>query len=226
MRHQSETFNPPDLAYAAERNITWDISIHGVDGPVQVSYAPYDYPGSGNIPQTTQLWKTLTVWIANFYNGAVSLGIQPAKDPNNGHARGLFRLLRSVDPKTQTRSSARVNRYDRDAPRPNYHILPSTAVARVLFNKTTATGVEYVNSANGTRSVARARNEVIIAAGGVHSPQILQLSGVGDASLLRKFGVKLVSDLPGVGQNLQDHLVLKVNYNCADSYVLNGLMTH
>ncbi|CAO2658119.1 Nn.00g073790.m01.CDS01 [Neocucurbitaria sp. VM-36] len=202
---KSETFHPPDPQYAAEHNMTWDESVHGFDGPVQASYAPYDYAGS-----------------EDFYNAAVSLGIQPAKDPNNGYAQGIFRLLRSVDPKTQTRSSARVNRYDRDASRPNYHILPSTAVSRVLFKGTTAVGVEYIGTVNGTTKTVRARKEVILAAGSVHTPQILQLSGIGDASLLKSLGIKLISDLPGVGQNLQDHLVLKVTYNFTSNHFPNA----
>jgi choline dehydrogenase len=156
----------------------------------------------------------LTYDPANMYNGALSLGIQQAIEPDNGKAQGIFRLVRSVDAKTQTRSSARVNRYDRDASRPNYHILTSTAVSRILFNGTTAVGVEYVSTSNGTKSTVRAIKEVIVAAGSVHTPQILQLSGVGDATRLESFGIKSVSDLPGVGQNLQDHLVLRVGYNC------------
>jgi choline dehydrogenase-like flavoprotein len=151
---------------------------------------------------------------ANAYNGAMSLGIQPAIDPNNGHAQGIFRLVRSVDAKTQTRSSARVNRYDRDATRSNYHILPNTAVSRVLFEGSTAVGFEYVTTANKTKGEVRARKEAILAAGAVHTPQILHLSGIGDAKRLSSLGINTVSDLPGVGQNLQDHLVLKVNYNC------------
>jgi choline dehydrogenase-like flavoprotein len=158
--------------------------------------------------------QRLSIILANMYNGAVSLGIQPALDPNNGRAQGIFRLLRSVDPKTQTRSSARTNRYDRNSKRPNYHILPNTAVSRVIFENLTAVGVEYMDTGNGEKSTVRASKEVIIAAGSVHTPQILQLSGVGDDTLLRRFGIEPVSDLPGVGRNLQDHLVLKVNYNC------------
>ncbi|KAF1944605.1 choline dehydrogenase-like protein [Clathrospora elynae] len=202
---KSETFTPPDANYAAERNITWDESMHGFDGPVQASHAPYDYPGS-----------------ANMYNGAVSLGIQPALEPNNGHAQGIFRLVRSIDPKSQTRSSARINRYDRDASRPNYHILSNTAVSRITFEGTTATGVEYVSTLNGTKKTVRASKEVIIAAGSVHTPQILQLSGIGDATHLKRFGIESISDLPGVGQNLQDHLVLKVNYNYTSNQFPNG----
>jgi choline dehydrogenase len=156
----------------------------------------------------------LTCNSANMYNGALSLGIKQAIEPDNGKAQGIFRLVRSVDAKTQTRSSARVNRYDRDASRPNYHILSSTAVSRILFKGTTAVGVEYVSTSNGTKSTVRATKEVIVSAGSVHTPQILQLSGIGDATRLKSFGIKSVSDLPGVGQNLQDHLVLRVGYNC------------
>ena len=148
------------------------------------------------------------------YNGALKLGIQPALDPNNGRAQGIFRLLSSVDPKTQTRSSARINRYDRDAARPNYHILPNTAVSRILFENVTAVGVEYISTSNGEKHIVQASKEVIIAAGSVHTPQILQLSGIGDTAHLKGLGIETVSNLPGVGRNLQDHLVLKVNYNC------------
>jgi choline dehydrogenase len=156
----------------------------------------------------------LTYDSVNMYNGALSLGIQQAIEPDNGKAQGIFRLVRSVDAKTQTRSSARVNRYDHDASRPNYHILSSTAASRILFKGTTAVGVEYVSTSNGTKSTVRATREVIVAAGSVHTPQILQLSGIGDATRLESFGIKSVSDLPGVGHNLQDHLVLRVGYNC------------
>lgn len=152
--------------------------------------------------------------LANFYNGAVSIGIQPTKDPNNGKAQGIFRLQRSVDAKTQTRSSARVNRFDRDITRPNYHILTNTAASRVLFKGSTAVGVAFAGIAGSINGTITARKEVIVAAGAVHTPQILQLSGVGAATYLKKFGIKSVVDLPGVGQNLQDHLILKVNYNC------------
>ncbi|KAF2106847.1 choline dehydrogenase-like protein [Lophiotrema nucula] len=203
---KSETFNEPDEEYAETHNITWDSSVHGFSGPVQTSFAPYDYPGS-----------------ANFYNGAHSIGIESVIDTDAGDATGLFRLKRSVDPNTQTRSSARVNHYDRViASRPNYHVLPSTAVAKVLFNGTAAVGVEYVNQTTRVGGTIKAKKEVIIAAGSVHSPQILQLSGVGPAPLLESLGITPIVDLPGVGSNLQDHLVLTVNYNYTNNLFPNG----
>lgn len=158
--------------------------------------------------------RRLIIATANLYNGAVSLGIQPAYDPNNGKAQGIFRLQRSVDARFQTRSSARVNRYDRDKARPNYHLLTGIAVSQVLFERTTAVGVKLTDVKSSVNSTVIARKEVIMAAGAVHTPQILQLSGVGDAAYLKRLGIKSIVNLPGVGQNLQDHLVLKVTYNC------------
>ncbi|KAJ8107527.1 hypothetical protein OPT61_g8803 [Boeremia exigua] len=218
---KSETFQRPDLQYAAEHNITWDDAVRGSGGPVHASYAPYDYPGSGGLVPSTHTSR-LTACTANFYNGAINAGIKPARDPNNGEAQGIFRLQRSVDAKTQTRSSARVNRYDRNVKRPNYHILTDTAALRVLFEGSTAVGVEFAGVADSKNGTIIAKKEVIVAAGAVHTPQILQLSGVGNAADLKKLGIKSVSNLPGVGQNLQDHLVLKVNYNYSSNHFPNS----
>lgn len=68
--------------------------------------------------------------------------------------------------------------------------------------------------ATGETFNATAKKEVILAAGAVHSPQILQLSGVGPKALLLSLGIPVVLDLPGVGTNFQDQTDLKVNYNC------------
>lgn len=100
------------------------------------------------------------------------------------------------------------------ATRPNYHILPLHAVSKVLFDGKTAVGVNFTSTSTGTSSIAHARKEVVVAAGGVHSPQILQVSGVGPKTLIKSLGIKSVVDLPGVGTNMQDHLVLTMVYNC------------
>lgn len=195
---KSETFHQPDAAFAQARNITWDNSAHGFGGPIQSSFPPYDYPGS-----------------ENFWNAARRLGLKTVKDPNAGESSGVFRLLHSVDPATQTRSYARSAHYDRViSARPNYHILTNTAVTKVIMSGTTATGVEFITRATGAKTTVKAKREVIIAAGAVHSPQILQLSGIGSSTHLKGLGIKQVVDLPGVGHNLQDHLVLTVTYNC------------
>lgn len=157
--------------------------------------------------------------IENFWDASTSLGIPEVTDPNSGTNTGIFWLTRSLDSRTQTRSYAKIAHYDRvSATRPNYHILPSTAVSKVLFGPLKkARGVEFITRSNGAVGSVTAKKEVIISAGGVHSPQILQLSGIGPSALLTGLGIPVVADLPGVGQNLQDHLTVTVDYNCKSS---------
>ncbi|MGR3313734.1 MAG: GMC family oxidoreductase [Roseovarius indicus] len=81
---------------------------------------------------------------------------------------------------------------------------------RLLFEGTRATGIEYRQ--NGRLQTARARREVIVSAGAINSPQLLQLSGIGPGALLRDRGVEVRHDLPGVGRNLQDHLAIDFLY--------------
>lgn len=87
--------------------------------------------------------------------------------------------------------------------RRNLDVVTNASVTRVTFEGTEASGVEWVRDGKPAR--ARAGREVILCAGAVQSPQILQLSGVGPAALLREHGIPVVADLPGVGENLQDH---------------------
>jgi choline dehydrogenase len=94
--------------------------------------------------------------------------------------------------------------------RSNLDVAPNTDVLRVEFTDRTATGVLLRDKA-GTRSVAATR-EVILSAGAIHSPKLLQLSGVGPADLLRAHGVPVVFDSPDVGRNLREHRYLSTQY--------------
>jgi choline dehydrogenase len=96
--------------------------------------------------------------------------------------------------------------------RPNLKVETRAFLTRILFEGTRAVGVEY---ARGKGSVRQVRTgEVILCGGAINSPQILQLSGVGNAQELEALGIDVVHDLPGVGQNLQDHLEVYVQYAC------------
>lgn len=137
------------------------------------------------------------------------------EDPDSGESTGIFWLLRALNPDSETRSYARIAHYDRViGSRPNYHLIPNTAASKILFNGTKAVGVQYITRSTGAVTNVTATKEVILAAGAVHSPQILQLSGVGPKAILDKFNIKTVLNLPGVGTNFQDHLDLAVSYNC------------
>lgn len=87
--------------------------------------------------------------------------------------------------------------------RPNLHVKTGVQVERILFEGRRAVGISYLQ--DGVRHQARARQEVILCAGAFNSPQLLMVSGVGPASHLQTHGISVVHDLPGVGQNLQDH---------------------
>ncbi len=88
--------------------------------------------------------------------------------------------------------------------RDNCEVITQAHVSRILFDGSSADGVEFIQG-NQRRRV-KARREVIVSAGSVNSPQILQLSGIGEISLLKKFGIDPVVESPAVGHNLQDHL--------------------
>ncbi len=117
--------------------------------------------------------------------------------------------------------------------RPNLRIETRAQATRVLFEGRRACGIEYrsdvhashdgagtvsasgVSVQTGPLRTARARREVILCAGALQTPQLLQLSGIGDPALLRRFDIDVVQALPGVGENLQDHLQARVMFRCA-----------
>lgn len=96
--------------------------------------------------------------------------------------------------------------------RPNLDVITGAMVKRVLVEKGRATGVEVLTE--GTLKTIRCDREVIVSAGSIQSPQILMLSGIGPAATLTKHGIKVELDLPGVGQNLGDHIEYIVAYDC------------
>ena len=95
-------------------------------------------------------------------------------------------------------------------------------VSKVIFRGNTAIGVEYLPSEGGKASTAYAKKEVILAAGALNTPKILQLSGVGPKKLLQKHNIPIVVDLPGVGSNLQDQLTLKIPYTASNNLFPNS----
>jgi choline dehydrogenase len=133
------------------------------------------------------------------------MGYPIARDCAHGDT-GIAWVPNSMDQKNVSRSYARTAHLD-GLDRPNYSIISSAKVTGIPFDdKKVAQGVTFhaVGSPNNTTTVF-AKKEVILALGVVHSPQILQLSGVGPRTLLEKAGVDVIEDLPGVGQNFHDH---------------------
>jgi choline dehydrogenase len=104
--------------------------------------------------------------------------------------------------------------------RPNLTVMTETAVHKVIIENRQATGVK-VSFRQDAAQIIHANHEVILSAGSIGSPQILQLSGVGPGTLLNKFDIPVVKDLQGVGQNLQDHLQIRTVYKVQNTVTLN-----
>jgi choline dehydrogenase len=103
--------------------------------------------------------------------------------------------------------------------RPNLTVHTLSYVTRVLFEGRRAVGVEYARRGRGVNIVHA--GEIILCGGAINTPQLLQLSGIGPASLLQSLGIPVVTDLPGVGANLQDHLEVYVQFACRQPVAVN-----
>jgi choline dehydrogenase len=105
--------------------------------------------------------------------------------------------------------------------RPNLRVISGALATRVLFEGRRACGIAYRDA--GGMHVAQAR-EVILSGGAFNTPQLLQLSGLGPASLLRQHGIEVVADLPGIGADLQDHFHARMVYRCTQPVSVNDLL--
>ena len=163
-----------------------DGPLHGKDGPVAVGRVPReDWPG-----------------FARAVAAAAGARGFDYVDDMNGEVQNGFCSVPTTSTPTHRVSAAMAYLTPEVRRRPNLRILPDAFVEAVLFEGRRATGVQ-VRQAGGTVEFRGA--EIIIAAGALHSPAILQRSGVGPGKLLQEFGIGVVADRPGVGENLQDH---------------------
>lgn len=181
---KSETYNPPDNITAKELGTDIiDPNLHGSSGPVQTSFPK----GQGPLDQN---------WGPTFK----TLGLNPKQDPRKGETLGGYSLPKFMDSKAQ-RSYAAPAYYTPNAERSNLIVMTNTLVRKIEFENSVATGVWY--SIAGQNRLVRTGGEIILSAGSVQSPQILELSGVGSKSRLAALGIDVVIDNPNVGENLQ-----------------------
>ena len=106
--------------------------------------------------------------------------------------------------------------------RHNLAVVSNALTTRILFEGRRAVGVEYRQ--NGATHTARANAEVIVSGGAFNSPQLLQLSGIGPADLLRQHGIDVIADMKGVGADLQDHYQARFNYRATTRNTINDMM--
>ncbi|WJV52256.1 choline dehydrogenase [Prodigiosinella aquatilis] len=171
--------------------------FHGSDGPVSVAT-----PQDGNNP---------------LFHAMVEAGVQagyPRTDDLNGYQQeGFGPMDRTVTPQGRRASTAR-GYLDQARQRKNLTIITHALTERILFDGKRAVGVSYFRGNERRARNACVRRDVLLCAGAIASPQILQRSGVGPVELLNRLDIPLIHDLPGVGENLQDHLEMYLQYSC------------
>ncbi|KAF9461105.1 alcohol oxidase [Collybia nuda] len=192
---KGETIFPSELSPEESKKfaLTSDFDSYGTQGPITKSF-PYT-------------WSKLHSAIADT---AEALGIPRRLETGNGATVGVSSCLSCVNPHTSVRCSAASGYYEPNAGRPNLLVLTHAHVTRIILQaedagSQRAIGVEF--SIDGDLStVLGVKKEVILSAGTFQTPQILELSGIGNPDLLTKHGIIPIIDLPGVGENMQDHV--------------------
>ena len=155
-----------------------------------------------------------------FLAGCVEAGIPQVDDYNCGDPEGVSYLQQTAW--RGRRYSSATAYLDGGRSLPNLRLIDRALVTRILFEGTRATGVEC---RIGHRTVRLAAGrEVVLSAGTIQSPQILELSGVGDGSRLQGLGVPVVHHAPAVGENLQDHLQVRLSYECSLPLTINDVI--
>lgn len=211
---KSTTFTPPSAAYVEAWGTTYDASYYGTDGPIHASFPTFEYP------------DMKTIWAS--YKAK---GVPLPKEHASGDAVGAYWVPTALQPKTQTRSDARNGYYDPIKSRKNLILATGKTVNEILFDHSRATGykakgVQYVSRSDKSVKQVYAKREVIMAAGSVFTPQILQLSGLGPKDVLSAAGVQVKKNMPAVGANLQDHPNTNLQFhliNLATPNPLSGL---
>lgn len=153
-----------------------------------------------------------------FIDAGVEAGYVSTADYNGNRQEGFGAMHMTV--KNGVRWSA-ANAYLKPAMhRKNLKVMTGALILKVIIRDKTAVGVQY--QIGDRVYTASANREVILSAGSIGSPQLLQLSGVGPSSILKEAGIPVVHDLPGVGENLQDHLEFYFQFRCKQNITLNG----
>ncbi|MBS0593834.1 MAG: choline dehydrogenase [Proteobacteria bacterium] len=187
----------------SEHNQRGASAAHGGSGPLKVS----------DIGAAHEL-------IEGFIAGAGQQGVRRTDDFNGGdqEGAGYYQLTAWKGWRCSTATA-----YLKPARgRSNLRIETEAQAAGLLIENGRAVGVRWRQG--GAMKAARCRAEVLLAAGAIQSPQLLQLSGIGPAALLRGHGIAVVRDLPGVGENLQDHLQMRLIYECSKPISTNDAL--
>ncbi|KAG9662267.1 alcohol oxidase, partial [Aureobasidium melanogenum] len=188
-----ETLEPIDESILDQTDYPHVGEHHGTSGPVHTSFNDSSLPISDVV---------IKAW-----DEVAGLSKKPT-DPWSGDHIGFFNTLGAVarsGPHKGKRSYAARGYFQANAGRPNLKVLCEAQVNKIVLEDGIAKGVEFVW--DGMHETVYVKKEVILCGGAINSPQILELSGIGDPAILEQAGVECKVELPGVGRNLQDHAV-------------------
>ncbi|KAJ5365179.1 Glucose-methanol-choline oxidoreductase [Penicillium concentricum] len=189
---RSENFHPPSVAHQKHYHSSYDPQANGTKGPIHTTHAKQYGP-------THQYW----------HEALNSLGVPSTRDSLAGDNTGVWNMLCTIDPDTQERSYSASAYYHPIAKRPNLHILTEATAMEILFESEDddwyAVGARV--RWNGLEANIKAYEETIICAGSVQSPQLLELSGIGNQDVLEAAGIETKVHSPNVGENLQEHMM-------------------
>ena len=169
--------------------------------------------GEWRVEEMRLSWEILDA----FRDALIETGVPATDDFNRGNNEGCGYF--KVNQKRGVRWSTSKAFLRPAEKRPNLTVLTEAQTTRVLLEGRRAAGLEFLLKGQPAR--ARARGEVVLSAGSVGSPQILQLSGIGPGALLAAHGIDVAHELDGVGANLQDHLQMRMIYKVSDTVTLN-----
>ncbi|KZT35279.1 alcohol oxidase [Sistotremastrum suecicum HHB10207 ss-3] len=204
--------------------------VHSSEGRVKLGYVPWF--GDTHRP---------------FFRALEGLGVPSNPSSGSGANTGNFTLVTSIDPKSATRSNATSAYYEPSSQSSNLHLITGAHVTRILLDgpersegnvggkgEARAVGVEFEfgdakkgeegERKEGKKWVVGVKRdgEVVLSGGSYMSPVILEQSGIGSPSLLKSLGITPLVDLPGVGENLQDHPLVPMSYELKDSKTITG----
>jgi choline dehydrogenase len=210
-------------AQLGNRGWSWDEVLPVFKAHEDYQHGADEYHGSGGelrVEERRVNWEILDAW----RDAAGECGIPPIEEFNRGDNSGCAYF--QMNQKRGVRWSGSKAYLRPVLKRPNLTVRTEAHVQTLTFEKTdqglTATGVTVrFGGSQATTATIRARREVLLAAGAIGSPQILQLSGIGPGELLSGLDIPVLHDLPGVGENLHDHLQVRTIYQVSNTTTLN-----
>lgn len=194
---KSATFTPPNYSkHYTNTTLNYNPSSfnNSLQGPLQVSYANWASPFAS--------------WCQK---GLTAVGIIPNDGFNEGSLFGSMWLTSTINPAAETRSSSQTAFLSQEMQGSSLQVFPRTLAKRILFNEDKKANGVVVTSNNSSYTLS-ARKEIILSAGAFQSPQLLMVSGIGPSDTLTQFDIPLISNLPGVGQNMWDNFIFGPSY--------------